>query len=807
MPTIGRLDLRCGWVDLELGVVHRGDEPTSLSRNEHRLLTHLASLDGRRASREELLVDVWGYRPGVVSRTVFSTVERLRRKIEVDPTSPDHLLTDALGGYRLETVHERPPSRVLGREALIREIERHPGPLALTGPPGIGKTAVAAAVAERARVQVLWIEMLSGNGDIDDERDEATVRLALGLGADADLRRALASRAPLLLVLDGLVSGTGAVTELVTGIPDVRVLATIAADPGAWSILAVPPLEPDDAVALLERTAQELGIALPAGTAPDGSSWASSLVASVDHHPLAIALLVPTLERLGPADLLKRPARLLAQQPHLQHTLEHGWATLTPEDQAGLAAVAVAPASIPLDAAELLWPADPTAVPRLMRSGWLAVQPGVRARVRLLSPLQIFVRQVWPEPPEDVLLPWAIELVEAALTTLDGPRGHETARSLREDLPLLLGLVDTRGPQRTARLLEGLSEVLLRLGLDRRLPAWLAAAATPVLAVYQGKVELCTGVDARATVERALVDVTGDPIWEGTAWIELAIAHRFARDPQASLQALERAEALAQAHAIAPLGLRVSVERGMTLRAAGDLDGAWAAGEEAIARARPLENVRVEATARGLLGTLARQTARYAEAERMHLAAITLSEQVGDQNNAATARCNLANLLLYQDRWDEAEAHLRAGLATYLNQGYRYSEGFVYLALAHVGLGRQDRAAAAEHATEARLAFLASHNRTGRAHATLVLARLAHAAGDVARALALYDEAATDAPDWITPRALATLLRGGSFDDLVAESPDDRVLTEVRSIAARPAALEAWTQALASRDPDRGFLR
>ena len=58
--------------------------------------------EGRVASRMELLREVWGYGPLVLSRTVDSHVAELRRRLEDDPANPRHIVTVFKIGYRFE---------------------------------------------------------------------------------------------------------------------------------------------------------------------------------------------------------------------------------------------------------------------------------------------------------------------------------------------------------------------------------------------------------------------------------------------------------------------------------------------------------------------------------------------------------------------------------------------------------------------------------------------------------------------------------------------------------------------------------
>lgn len=72
-----------------------------LSPTESRFLATLAASTPRVVSTEQLLHLVWADSDAADPAYVWVTVRRLRRKIELDPDSPRHLLTDPSGGYRL----------------------------------------------------------------------------------------------------------------------------------------------------------------------------------------------------------------------------------------------------------------------------------------------------------------------------------------------------------------------------------------------------------------------------------------------------------------------------------------------------------------------------------------------------------------------------------------------------------------------------------------------------------------------------------------------------------------------------------
>lgn len=93
---------RCS-IDLGARTVTRDGQPVALRPKEFDLLAHLAAHPGETLTRADLLREVWGSRPDWQDPgTVTVHVRRLRRLIEDDPASPDHIVTVYGVGYRFD---------------------------------------------------------------------------------------------------------------------------------------------------------------------------------------------------------------------------------------------------------------------------------------------------------------------------------------------------------------------------------------------------------------------------------------------------------------------------------------------------------------------------------------------------------------------------------------------------------------------------------------------------------------------------------------------------------------------------------
>ena len=83
--------------------VRRSGEELNLSPKEYELLLALLRSQGAAISRMDLLREVWGVGGQIMTRTVDTHIAQLRRKLEIDPSRPQHILTVRKIGYRLRT--------------------------------------------------------------------------------------------------------------------------------------------------------------------------------------------------------------------------------------------------------------------------------------------------------------------------------------------------------------------------------------------------------------------------------------------------------------------------------------------------------------------------------------------------------------------------------------------------------------------------------------------------------------------------------------------------------------------------------
>ena len=99
LPVIDAGELH---IDAAARRITRGGEPLRLTPTEWAVLEVLLRVPGRLVRRKELLHEVWG--PGYDRETHYLRVyvASLRKKLELDPANPRHLMTEPGIGYRFD---------------------------------------------------------------------------------------------------------------------------------------------------------------------------------------------------------------------------------------------------------------------------------------------------------------------------------------------------------------------------------------------------------------------------------------------------------------------------------------------------------------------------------------------------------------------------------------------------------------------------------------------------------------------------------------------------------------------------------
>lgn len=310
-------------VDLDAATLSAGEQSCHITPIESRLLGYLARRPGEIIAREELLTEVWGYRPGVESRSIDSTVLRLREKLGEDSI---HLQALYKRGLKLEGVAQAELVRVPGEplfgrsRELAEALEAISGRarlLTLVGPGGVGKSRLAEEILARCGpLDVIKIAVSPL-----DERAGLELKLLEAMKIEPKgparllIERLLPQRGRIVIALDECEEAIDAVRacalQWLAAAPRLRILATSRAALGAplEQILALEPLDEASAAQLLLDRARRVA---PAWSPP--AEGLLALVRALDALPLALELAAARAPALGlPAmlDLLGRSVEIL----------------------------------------------------------------------------------------------------------------------------------------------------------------------------------------------------------------------------------------------------------------------------------------------------------------------------------------------------------------------------------------------------------------------------------------------------------------------------------------------------------------
>jgi DNA-binding response OmpR family regulator/tetratricopeptide (TPR) repeat protein len=295
-------------------VVGPGGEST-LTANEAALLERLMRADGVVLDRQSLIREVWGQG---ASRSVDSTVYRLRAKIEPDPSEPRYLVSERGGGYRLAlpqtpTVRDDRDSFVGRGQALecLGDALQAGRWVVVTGAGGIGKTRLVRR-GLAGQQPVWWVELASASTVPEVCALVARVLEVHLTGDDAveQIARALDWRGQGLLVLANLEQAADAAAPLVQAwlqsAAQLRIVGTSRIRLGLDGEIAVElePLSPEEGVTLFVQRARAASSSFR--LSPRDEPAVQRLVEQLDGLPLAIELAAARAPTLGVADLLSR---------------------------------------------------------------------------------------------------------------------------------------------------------------------------------------------------------------------------------------------------------------------------------------------------------------------------------------------------------------------------------------------------------------------------------------------------------------------------------------------------------------------
>ena len=407
------IELLACTIDFAARVARWPDGERSLTPTETKLLRYLSTQEGRAIDRQELLKEVWGYRGGVITRTVKTTMGRLRGKVERDPREPDHLLTvtgvgyrfaaaptDAVAEARVESAtwadqvgprmgeeDDDQPTRsnlpsvtaeLVGRDAELARlgslIDGGARLVTVVGPGGIGKTSLAIRHGLSEVGKGTWREVhfvdLSACATAEDVvrtvAEALDARLAMqDLDAGVSfLAGTLRGRGAALVILDD-AERTAAELALVlsrwleecrrtTFVVTSRERLRIAGE----AVLPVGPLDPDAAAQLFQRC-----VGPAAGAGYGDRATVGPIVEQLDGIPLAVEMAASWADLMGPSALLDRLGKQLdllrsqrrdrpARHGSLRATVASSWDLMAAHERTAVQQLAVFAGAFGIDDAE-----------------------------------------------------------------------------------------------------------------------------------------------------------------------------------------------------------------------------------------------------------------------------------------------------------------------------------------------------------------------------------------------------------------------------------------------------------------------
>jgi predicted ATPase/Tfp pilus assembly protein PilF len=788
------LPLADGFVHFGRREFIRGDERIPLSPNESELLLYLSARPAQTVSKKEILREVFGYVEGIRSRTLQTTMQRLRQKVERDAGKPVHLLNVYGKGYRFEALQSmtnenlKSSGGIIGRgheRTQIYEWLETERCVVLLGHGGIGKTSLARVQAQLWRSRgAVWFCDLSTAHSLADVL--ALLGAALSLKRTRDPKRighALRGHGRCLLILDNVEQVEEGLCSWIRGwlahTEALRVLVTSrrALDlPG--EVLPVAPLSQQEARRLFEERA---ALADPAACLEEDE--VDKIVSSLERIPLAIELAAARLTLLSVQEVacgVKNQLHFLRRGASGRHhtmraAIRWSWMLLSKTEQKVLAQCAVFSGGFPISAIEEVF-VSPDAEEQLIQlkaHSLIQVQKGVfGSRFILFESVRAFAQEqlkgsAWREEVEGRHEAWCLATAERLISAEESGELMAMDRLACERANLELAFQrawEKRAPQ--AALLALVITPFFRSRedpvsgipyLDKALSVWPEDGAQEIHAqLYLARGNLrCKrlSTEGKEDIEKALALVRPGSITAAKAQLERGNLYRKGLRWKEAHECYQCAWETLSVGSHSFTRLNLMSQMGTLAHHMGDKKEAETLQRRTLAEARAHGLERAQLIALGELGTLCRSMGRMAEAEGFHREALALASRLGDLQNQTVLLGHLANMFLLQVRFSEAEETYRDALEMEQKYGGRAGIGFVLMNLGCLFMATERLAEAGQHLTMALAAFTEVGNDRAWLHCMTQLGRVRRLQGhfdeaDKALTQSIAPKGRQPAPTW-----------------------------------------------------------
>jgi len=743
-------------VDLDRRTVTRGDQQIRLTGTEVSLLRYLTARPHEIISREELYREVWKHQAELLTRTLDLAVFRLRKKIEKDPSNPDHVLTVYGQGYHFVPKGEdaqpspapasSPPSATnLGREenhffgredeqrALTELMQTRSGFITVLGPPGTGKTRLtkhwAAEHLSSGAVASAWFcdltEARSEEGVIQAVASDLGVSLTTtkdGVAVLAELvGKAIKDLGVTLIVIDNaeqVVEWVGPLVERWWKHATEACFVVTSQVPTGISMEQRMPLAP-----LPMPSAEDAGAPCPSvqlfvdraqsvkpsfAQTPDNQADIAAIVRSLDGLPLAIELAASRIHLMSPATLharladrfrlLKRPKQAgSARHQTLQAALDWSWDLLEPWEQAALAQCSVFHGGF----------------------DWEAVEAVVDLSAEHEAPWSVDV---------------VAELVERSLvmTQID-KGGNFRLRLLASVAEYARNKLSESGEASVQATESRHARHYAQFGSRDYISSLSSAGSVSRLWRIHGELEnLVVGVDVALAAD--------DPDTAARCAIGAAAVLTKHGPFTKAVTILERLSG----HAISPASQgHLFQYSGRVLKLSGHTSEAEAAYKKALAIAQQSGDTLLESSTLAWLGTLAREHGHTALAEQHLQTALKIAQAHGHTKSYHTALAYMAIVKAEQGKVTEALAHYQKAIKLARAHGNRAAEGISTGNMANLHKEQGDFSAALKGYQDALEIAREVGNRRGEGTILANTASIHQAMGESAQAFELYSQALT----------------------------------------------------------------